>query len=286
MVAARHSLLPSRPGTQQQADLNASAWSSGRFLADYDHRSLEPVEVLIMARYREALSGRVLDVGCGAGRILGYLVELGAEVHGIDISPRMVEHCRGRFPGVDIGLGDLATLPAVAEGPFDAVLLSDNVLDVLDDERRRASLADIRGLLAPAGLLIFSSHNLAHWERSSSAGAGARRASLGSRLGFVARKLTTKPPAWMLGAAKRIPRRAVNRRRLGPLQYRAADHAVVNDSAHDYSLLHYYIGRADQERQLSQCGLRLVDVLEFDGTRVGPGDGGRGASLYYVATSD
>ena len=67
------------------------------------------------------------------------------------------------------------------------------------------------------------------------------------------------------------------------MQRRAADHAIVNDEAHDYSLLHYYISRSDQERQLDQLGYELLDVLEFDGDPVGPGADGLGPSLYYVA---
>jgi SAM-dependent methyltransferase len=264
-----------------QADLNAAVWSSGRFLSEYDNTRLEPAEVLILARNREAFAGRVLDVGCGAGRILGYLVALSSDVHGVDISSRMVEHCRDRFPGVDVRVGDLATLSQSVAGPFDAVLLSDNVLDVFEDAARRAVLADVRGLLAPGGLAVFSSHNLARWERAPDSGS---EPAIWPRVSFVARKLASRSPLWMLDAAVRIPRRRANRRRLAPMQYRAADHAVVNDEAHDYGLLHYYISRADQERQLSELGFSLLDVLEFGGESVPPGDDGQGPSLYYVAT--
>ena len=40
--------------------------------------------------------GRVLDVGCGAGRVCLHLQERGLEVVGIDISPSAVEVCRRR----------------------------------------------------------------------------------------------------------------------------------------------------------------------------------------------
>ena len=47
------------------------------------------------------------------------------------------------------------------------MLALDNVLDVFDDAERRRVLADLRALLAPDGLLIFSSHNLAYVDRAA-----------------------------------------------------------------------------------------------------------------------
>lgn len=271
------------PIVAEQAEVNAHTWSAGTFVPEYDTRALQPAEVLILARYRETLSGRVLDVGCGAGRLLGYLVQLGAEAHGVDIAPTMVEHCRRLFPGLDVRLGDLADLPASVEGPFDALLMSDNVLDVFDDARRRAVLSDARSLLAPGGLLVFSSHNLARWDEDTHSQPPSPRGSIAPKLSFAVHKLANKPPAWALHAIVRLPRRRANRKRLAPLQYRAGDHAVINDPAHDYSLLHYYIRRADQERQLSELGFSLTEVLEFDGSPVPDGIDGTGFSLYYVA---
>jgi len=257
-----------------QAELNAGVWRTGRYLTEYDRAHLEPAEALLLARYRDDLSGRVLDVGCGAGRFLNYLVALGAEAHGLDIAPRMVAHCLERFPGVDVRVGDLRSLPETVEGPFDAILLSDNVLDVLDDDERRSSLADIHGLLAHDGLLVFSSHNLWAWEHPLIS--QARRPG-------PARMLMERPLGWVLRCAWRLPRRRANRRRLAPRQRRASEYAIVNDASHDFGLLHYYISRAQQERQLSELGFRPIEVLEFDGRPVAGGENGRGGSLYYAA---
>lgn len=264
----------------RQADVNATIWRSGHFLAEYDRRSLEPAEVLILVRHRDAFCRRVLDVGCGAGRILGYLVRLEADAHGVDISERMVEHCRRRFPEADVRVGDLGRLGEAVEGPFDVILLSDNVLDVFDDARRRQVLADVRTLLMPGGLLVFSSHNLTAVDTSPPTG-GRAEASWWSA---VIDQLNRRPLLWLIRSIVRLPRRRANRQRLAPLEHRGADHAVINDAAHDYSLLHYYISRRAQEGQLHELGYRLLEVLEFDGTRVADGEDGRGGSLYYVAT--
>lgn len=264
-----------------QARLNAAFWSAGRHVADYDNRELLPAEVILLARYREALAGRALDVGCGAGRLLGYLCALGADAHGVDIAPEMVARCRLRLPGADVRVGDLSALGEAVEGPFSAIVLSANVLDVLDDGQRRAALAEIRGLLGPGGVLAFSSHNLAHWDRLAAQRTPARGLR---RVRAIAGQAAHRSPAWMAEALVRLPRRRSNRRRLGPLQHRAGDHAIVNDAAHDYSLLHYYISRAAGERQLSELGYAVLDVLELDGSSPLPGADGRGPSLYYVAT--
>jgi SAM-dependent methyltransferase len=269
-------VVPALVNGPAQAEINARVWRSGRYLSDYDNVGLKPAEALILARYRDALTGRVLDLGCGAGRLFGYLVLLGADAHGIDISPQMVEHCRRRFPGADVRVGDLADLRSSVEGQFDAVVMSDNLIDVFDDVQRRRVLGCTRDLLNPGGLLIFSSHNLDHWDQ-----APARSDGMRDRLGAAVRR-SPAGWAWMLGDLV-VGRR--NRRRLRPLQRRTGDHAVVNDSAHHYSLLHYYIGRVGQERQLSELGLELLDVLETAGPSVPAGETGQSDSLYYVATA-
>jgi hypothetical protein len=135
-------------------------------------------------------------------------------------------------------------------------------------------LCDLREIIAPGGLLIFSSHNLDQRPSAQSPGRAARLSHLFDR------NLTA-----MLRAAPRVVRRAGNRRRLVPMQYRAADHAMLNDSAHDYALLHYYIGRDNQERQLEDAGFELLECRELEGRPVGPGERTPSASLYYVARS-
>ena len=264
-----------------QVEHNARMWRSARLVSSYANAALEPAEALILARNRETLSGRVLDIGCGAGRVLAYLVLLGADAHGVDISPRMVEHCRRLFPGVDVRVGDLSQLSDTVEGPFDALLMTDSLLDVYDDRQRRLVLADLRKLLSRGGLLVFSSHNLAHWEGRTS----APPESGGARAARVAGLLARASAGQLLRRAQHAPRIWRNRRRLGPLQYREHDHAVINDPAHEYGLLHYYIGRQAQERQLMDLGYEVIDVLELSGPSVPPGEEGRGPALYYVATA-
>jgi SAM-dependent methyltransferase len=266
-----------------QLQVNASAWQRGDHVAEYANRRLLPVEAMILIRYREPLSRRTLEVGCGAGRILGYVAQLGGEAHGIDISPAMVDHCRTRYPEAHASVGDLANIGASAQGPFDVVLALDNVLDVFDDGERRRVLGDLRMLLAPEGLLIFSSHNLAYIDRGSPAGDRASTERGHGRARRLLDEVLSRPPSSVARAASRIPRRLRNRRRLAPLQRRADSYAIINDSAHDYALLHYYIDRDDQARQLRETGCELLECLDADGRAVAPGQRHGDPWLHYVA---
>jgi SAM-dependent methyltransferase len=268
-----------------QSRVNADHWRAGTHVDAYVHRTLRPVEVLLLVRYREALSGRVLEPGCGAGRLLGYLVALGGEVHGIDISSAMVAHCQRAYPQAAVRVGDLGEIGASTDGVFDAIIAVDNVLDVFGDSERRRVLSDLRALLAPGGILIFSSHNLA----PLAGVAEALSSGSGSRLGGRVRRLLSKSLIDLGSATMRMPRvaltRARNRRRLAPLEFRSSDFAIVNDLAHNYALLHYYIGRDAQARQLDELGYELVECLDPEGHTVAPAEPGDGAWLYYVARS-
>ena len=263
----------------QQAEINSRVWRTRDNVADYANRSLRPVEIVLLMRYAQALSGRVLEAGCGAGRVLGYLVALGGDVHGVDVSRTMVDYCAHTYPEADVRLGDLAALAESVTGPFDAVIVPDNTLDIFGDEQRRRVLSEIRELLAPGGVLIFSSHNLDHADgRPEARGTTGARGRGGAMLARVA----GLSPERAARAVIRLPRRRRNRRALVALQQRADDHAILNDSERDYGVLHYYIGRDAQERQLSSLGFELVECLDVEGRPVARGAIGYGPWLHYV----
>lgn len=247
--------------------VNEALWAGEDLVRHYTGRSLRPAEVMLLVRYREALGGRVLELGCGGGRLSGYLIALSSDFHGLDISPLMVAHCSRTYPGGTFELGDLRDLSGYGDGAFEVVFGSFNVIDVLDHAERLRVLAELHRIIAPEGLLMVSSHNLAHAP-------------------FIPRptKLTSRHPLRIARQALSLPRRERNRRRLLPLQRVESDHAVLTDEAHDYGILHYYISRDAQERQLAEAGFRLLECLDLDGQVVEPG--GQAAAhpeLHYVA---
>ena len=263
-----------------QVSVNNERWRGADYVGVYANRTLAPVEVVILLRYRDALAGRVIEVGCGAGRVLGYLADLSADAHGIDLSPAMVDYCHRAYPGADVRVGDVLELSSTFEQPFDAIVAANNLIDVFDEERRAAVLTELHSSLAPGGLLIFSSHNLASLSHGADAvsprGRWAGIAALGDRLAH-------KSPAEIAAAVGRLPAAARNRRRLAGLQRATADYAIVNDDTFGYALLHFYIRRDAQERQLAAAGFDLVECLDPDGRPVPQGHDGAGPWLHYVA---
>jgi SAM-dependent methyltransferase len=94
--------------------------------------------------------GRVLDVGCGAGRVALHLQERGHDVVVVDESPRAVEAARGR--GVRraevLRLGDVGG----SLGVFDTVIVMRNNFGLVSKEvdaprilRRLAAMTSERG---------------------------------------------------------------------------------------------------------------------------------------------
>jgi len=235
--------------------LNLAAWSRGEHVGDYANRTLRPVEVEILVRYRDELAGRVLELGSGAGRLLGYLGSIARTAQGLELSAAMIAEAHRRFPHLSCEQGDLRDLGRrYGEDAFDAVFASYNVLDVFGDEDRRGVLGEIRRILVPGGLFVLSSHN---------------RASVGAIPPPT--RLQGRDPLRRAVDALRIPRRLRNHRRLARLEFERPGYAIRNDPAHAYSLLHYYIDRDAQERQLHEAGFDLVECLDLDGATVPPG---------------
>jgi SAM-dependent methyltransferase len=269
---AENSFVPGRVATITRSivQIHDDHWRKGSYVAAYANRTLRPAEVVVLARWGNHLHGRLLELGVGAGRILGYLLALSDRVVGLDISEAMLAYSRSAYPQADLRLGDLGALAESVAGPFDAVIAADNVLGGFEDADRRRVLSEIRQLLAPHGLLIFSAHNLGHEPEERP------RPSL-----FA--KLLQTPPERVLRAIQRLPRRRLNRRRLVPRQYHGRGYAILNDVEGDYGVLHYYISHPDQARQLRDTGYELLECIDADGTVVPAGEPGRGPWLYYVA---
>jgi SAM-dependent methyltransferase len=100
------------------------------------------------------VSGKVLDIGAGAGRHSLLLQHRGHEPTALDISPGAIEACRRR--GIrQTFAGTINDLIGAGEGPFDAMILMGNNLALLQTEARAAGFFDaMRTLLRPDGAVI------------------------------------------------------------------------------------------------------------------------------------
>jgi trans-aconitate methyltransferase len=58
----------------------------------------------------DAHGGTICDMGCGPGHIARYLRDADAEVFGLDLSPKMLEHARQLNPDIAFREGDMRAL--------------------------------------------------------------------------------------------------------------------------------------------------------------------------------
>lgn len=72
----------------------------------------QPWDRAVLGTFAELVgdAGPVADVGCGPGRVTGYLRELGLDVFGIDLSPEMVAVARDAHPGLRFDVGSMTEL--------------------------------------------------------------------------------------------------------------------------------------------------------------------------------
>jgi ubiquinone/menaquinone biosynthesis C-methylase UbiE len=108
------------------------------------------------------LSGRrdldVLDIGVGGGRTVALLAPRARSYVGIDFVPELVEASKRRFPGVDIREGDARSL-SFDDASFDLLVFSINGIDAIGHADRAKALKEMRRVLRPDGVLVFSTHN-------------------------------------------------------------------------------------------------------------------------------
>lgn len=103
-----------------------------------------------------AAGARVLDAGCGTGRVAIRLAELGYDVVGVDVDESMLAVAQRTAPELTWVRGDLAALPPQVRerAPYDLVVMAGNVVPLLAHGTLDDAVAALAGLLAPGGLLV------------------------------------------------------------------------------------------------------------------------------------
>jgi SAM-dependent methyltransferase len=117
-------------------------------------RSVHGEADLVDALLHEAGGTRVLDAGCGTGRVAIELATRGYRVTGVDVDPAMLSTARDKAPELRWLQADLADLATVTDERFDLVVLAGNVMIFVDPGSEGAVLAAAAGRLVDGGILV------------------------------------------------------------------------------------------------------------------------------------
>jgi SAM-dependent methyltransferase len=98
------------------------------------------------------LPARVLDAGCGTGRVAIELAARGFDVVGVDLDPVMLDAARLKAPKLEWVLGDLTQLRLHRE--FDAALLAGNVMLFVGPGTEADVLTRVAAHVVPGGLVV------------------------------------------------------------------------------------------------------------------------------------
>jgi SAM-dependent methyltransferase len=249
-------------------DSSLAAWQYGKV------DCLQLPETQILLKLRSLIEGkRILDVGVGGGRTTPHLLEISNNYVGVDYSPKMIDRCKSRYPGVDFRVCDVRDLSQFSNDLFDFVLFSYNGIDYIEHDERIRVLAEIRRLLSDSGVFVFSSHNRA---------TPVRRAWSPDHLPFrinplrEPRRFASQFLRYGLGIANSLARKRFEKQ--------SSIYELRNDEGLQYALVTYYIAIANQIHQLKEAGYRDCQAVGLDGRWLSERDyyDARDAWIYYV----
>lgn len=123
-----------------------SYFESNQNLADFIDEFLE---------YLEKVRGKaVLDLGSGPGVNAAYMQSRNFQVVGIDLSEKMVEYARSKYPNIEFRLGDMMKLPFPASS-FEGILASYSLIHLTKDAVASV-VPRLYEILRPGGIIYLS----------------------------------------------------------------------------------------------------------------------------------
>lgn len=129
-----------------------------KYASLYDEKLafLDTFEQGMMGKIIGDVSGKkVLDAGCGTGRMIKKLLEKGAIVTGADISPEMLKIAKKKFDKAEFVEADIEKLPFKDES-FDVVVASFVIVHLKDLKK---AFDEVYRVLKPGGSFIVTNVN-------------------------------------------------------------------------------------------------------------------------------
>jgi SAM-dependent methyltransferase len=130
-------------------------WDAAAAARQFAH----PIDLELFAA-RVPRDARILDYGCGQGRLCGELAAHGfTRLLGVDSSPEMIRLARERNPGIEFSVVDGQHVPC-EDASVDAALLFAVLTCIPETDSQRELVAGLRRALRPGGLLVISDYPL------------------------------------------------------------------------------------------------------------------------------
>ncbi|MGH9372351.1 MAG: class I SAM-dependent methyltransferase [Vicinamibacterales bacterium] len=224
-------------------------WENARTVARRD--------VAFWQRLASAQDGRVLELGCGTGRITAPVARAGAHIVGVDRSAPMLARARQRLRRARVSAtllrGDIRFLPFRDRATFELVMAPYGILQSLTRERDLGATLDaVANVLGRGGLFVIDLvPDLPRWSEYD------RRVSLAGRRGSGHVMLTESV-------------RQDRRRRLTIFDQEYVERRGGQRTVHRFSLTFRTVSVPQMRRRLEAAGFGVDAVLgDYDG---GPWD--------------
>ncbi len=163
ILVANHEIALSRVAENQEI------YSKADVVEAYSKKNdLTLPERTLLSVVKEKKVNSMLDIGVGAGRTCLHFAPIVQKYTGLDYVEEMILVCRKRFqslPHCAFVHSDARNMFMFEEASFDLVLFSFNGIDCVNYQDRLKIFSEIKRLLKPGGLFIFSSHNVYNMER-------------------------------------------------------------------------------------------------------------------------
>jgi len=234
-------------------DINKRCYASAKVVDRYDELDfIYKTEAAILERLLPAIKDKkLLDIGIGGGRTTKFLLEISRDYTGIDYTPACIETAKRKYPEANLFCCDARDLRVFPNDSFAFVLFSFNGIDYVVHEGRLRMLREILRVLQPGGFFMFSTHNrdYRHFNK------------LPWQEGVKFNLNVLKNCLYTLAF---LPKHLQMRRH----EVHTDEYAIVNDNAHGFSLLSYYIGIGQQMTQLETAGFVAGVAYDMEGRKI------------------